>query len=297
MALVAALVSLALAFFAFGSPLQHAVNRMSFYDQSGTFDYSALAPPPGVYDANRTTTGQPVYLYLAPRTEVRFDYHFNAAAPHSIHGTYGLSLLVSRDDGWQRTVRLLPQTPFSGDSFSAKAIVDLSLLQDSLAQAARQAGVNSPTATVALVPAVHVDGQPRLQTNLTTAFSPALRFTLDSAELSRWSNQLNGQPDPVHPAETRAAQRSVVEPSWLSILGIHLGVWPARLLSLAGLALSAAVGIVAATLMFRPGGADESVRIQSRYAPLLMNVSGALPAAPEGVVEVDHFADMAKIAR
>jgi hypothetical protein len=107
----------------------------------------------------------------------------------------------------------------------------------------------------------------------------------------------SGQGDPLHPSLGGTVQRPHVEPASLSMLGLHLQVVRARVLAVVGLVLAVATGATGAVAMLFAGKGDEAAQIRFRYADLLLDVSGGVPAQVQGAVEMARMEDLVKAAR
>lgn len=239
------LASLLLGFFAFTRPASVPVSDEAAYRHTGEFSYSADAPE-GIYDSGEAATGQPVFPKVSDEVEVRFDYRLDSDLPASeVEGTYRMVARVSDESGWSRTIPLEPETPFSGDSFTAVAILDLEEIKKLTDRVERQTGAEASRHAISVVPEISTRGSLAGQP-LEDEFSPSLDFWLDSLRLQLQtpvSADAGGSPESLEPSKEgslEGAPSELTEPNTLPVLFFDLGVGLARALSVAGLMISAA---------------------------------------------------------
>ena len=295
-----ALASFALALFAFTRPLFITVPDNISYEQTGVFSYSAAAPP-GIYASDAVQTGEPIFRQLITTVEVNFDYQFVSELSGDLSGAYQLVAEVSHRNGWHQTFELTPETTFTGRTFSAGGVVDLVEVQTLIDSMEQQTGLQRQQYTLLVGPEVVIQGALSGQ-ELRDRFSPRLAFHLDELQMylteDRASAQASDTPnDPLKPTQIGQLQRSRQAPNTISILGLQLKVSTARRLALLVGALSLAGLSTLGLLMFRTAQGDENIRIQSKYGPLLIAVSGSdLLESSQRVIEVAAIDDLAKIA-
>jgi hypothetical protein len=288
-----ALASLLLALFAFTRPLTRTLFDDITYQHSGVFSYSAPTPP-GIYDTDTVQTGEPIFRRLITLVTVNFDYQFMADQPDDLAGTYRLMAEIGNSSGWQWTVELQPEATFSGPTFNASGVVDLSRVQALIDSVEQQTGLASQQYTLTIVPTVVVSGALADQ-SLHDTFSPRLVFQLDELQMQLAPNSSDAS-DPLEPMQTGLLKRAHEGSNTISLLGLTLQVSTARQLAVMGLALSLAGMLGVGLMMFRATHGDEASRIQLKYSPLLIAVHGNDWAASGRVIEVATMDDLAKIA-
>ena len=192
--------------------------------QSGRFSYSADVARTAVYPDGRIETGEPVFLQLARRVDVRFGWTLEAVKAAEADGTARLDAVLSDGHGWQRTFEVVGNTPFTGANVDLAGIVDLAEIGRVTASVDRLTGAGVATWSLALRPSVHTEavGRP-------LAFGPSLGFQLDPVRL---------QPDPgegtlASTLEPRSEVRAERRESTVLPLGLPVG-W-ARVLAIAGM--------------------------------------------------------------
>jgi len=289
------LALLLLAAIAFTRPLARTVYDTIGYEQRGAFSYSAAAPP-GLYTTDMVKTGEPVFRRLVTLVDVGFDYEFAATQPDALSGTYRLVVELGNSGGWRWTFDLLPETPFSGNSFSLATQLDLARVQTIIDNLEQQTGVTSQQYSLALVPRVAVSGTFAGQTVQDT-FAPRLSFTIDALQL-KLADPANpaaagGQ---LQPSQTAQVKRPRQAPNTLSLLNLTSPVATVQKLSLGGLALCL-LGLVSVGVpMARAARAGEPERIATQYGSLLVTIRGNdLPASRQGL-QVATFGDLVKLA-
>ncbi|MCO6451483.1 MAG: signal peptidase I [Caldilineales bacterium] len=293
------LVFSVLAFFGFRQPLTHPATDNVEYEQTGTFSYSASAPP-GIYNSEQVQTGEPIFLQLISRVNIRFDYNFTSDAPNEVAGVYRLLAVISHANGWARTIEILPESPFNGNSFTVSSDIDLSAIQDVLNSVEQQTGLLDQRYTVTTIPEVTiygiVDGLP-----FQDEFKPQLKFSLDSSEMriaEQSANRTDTRSDSVFaPRATGSVQVPTTTPNVMSLFGLEVSVLNLRRIALTGLVVSVITLLFLAWLALRrPGDEDEAKAIQARYGALLVNIAEPGPEAMYDAIAVAGIDDLARLA-
>ncbi|MDE3096044.1 MAG: signal peptidase I [Chloroflexota bacterium] len=292
-----ALAGAALAVVAFRRGSTHTALVPVAYEQKGAFSYTA--PAPGVYASGQAATGQPVFPALASRVDLTFAYQINSVLPVIAKGSYQVDAVVRGQDGWTRTLPLVPPTPFSADHFQTSAVLDLKQLLDLINVTQERTGVQQRRVSVAIAPSVNVAGTVG-GAPLKETFAPDLGFVFDPGELQVDRSQPQGAnpygSDPFAPKTSGTARQSRVVASQLSLAGLRIGVGAARRLAEAGLALAAIGAVAFFVLLRRAAGADEPARIRAKYGALLVSLRASGLADSARVVDVSTFEDLVRIA-
>jgi signal peptidase I len=280
---------------AFTRPLLEPVPADVPYEHAGSFAYHAPAPA-SVYTGGQINTGDPIFYHLVPAFDVEFEYSLRTPESASLTGVYQVWLEVSEPNGWRRTVILQPETPFRGTTFSTAVPVDVTLIQRILESLETATGLDRPTFSVDIYPAVSVEGELAGEA-FQDVFRPRLSFTLDELELYlRTGDPFTESNDPTRPTQSGFVPRMQETPAELSILGLRIPVLTARWVSAVGLALAAA-GLTWVLLpvirVHRNGGV---AALLMRHASLLVEVQKAPVASRARRIEVAHFEDLVKVA-
>ena len=292
LALVAVLVTLALAVIAYSRPVQRPGTADVTYTQRGTFAYSGAASG-GVYDGDRATSGQPLYLNVVRNLDVSFNYRLASQAPHNVDGTYRLLMELGQDSGWKRTVEIVPATQFTGDQATINGSIDLTEVRTFIDSFGQQTGLRNGAFTLALVPEVGVQGT-LTGSPLADAFSPRLLFHMDSNQLVLDRPPTDG--DPLSPARGGSIKLPSMVDNSFSFLGMKLPVTIARLVTLPAFLLAGLTAVGLARPILAARHEDEQARIQARYGPMLLEVRGEGSQPEQPVIEVASIEDLLKLA-
>ncbi len=295
---VLALLSLLLGTLAFTRPFARNSTGLLGYQQNGSFNYSAQAPG-GVYDGDTATTGQPIFRELADKVDLRFDYAFSSDAAAVVHGEYQLDAVLSRADGWSRSILLVPQTSFTGPQATVSSTLDLGQLQTligALDQATNPQYRQTEQFTVTIVPVIHLTGTVAA-VPMNDQFSPTLKFDLDPVELQLdQSGDPAAQANPLKPSEDGTVRVSRLAPNRLPVPVLHPTVAAARKLSAVGMVAALLGGIILAALAWRARQADEPAQINARYGSLMVTLLESDLGASRRIIDVASINDLVRVA-
>lgn len=285
------IASLVLAGFALSRPTQVVVAEELSYKQRGAFGYTAAAPP-GIYDAPAVRAGEPVFRSLAERVRFSFAYTLEADEPVVATGSYGMVAELSLQNGWKRTIELLPERPFNGGSFESSADLDLAEVEALIERLQEQTGLQHQQFYLAVVPSVKIAGTLDGQL-LRESFAPRLEFLLDPVAIS----VLRGdEADPLQPVQGSAIQRERSQRNTIGVLGLRLDVERARTLGLAGFLVGALGAVVAAAPLVSMLRGSEHARIRLRYGALIVEGADVAEAAGARTVALGSIDDLARLA-
>ena len=292
---VLALGSLLLSLAAFTQPTTSLTPREIPYQQSGAFGYHAAAPPT-VYAGGNLTTGDPVYDALVPTLDVAFGYKFASLKPAQATGTVSLALEVSEPNGWSRRLPLQAETAFEGNEVIANGTVDMRTVRRMIALLEGATAVDRDAYWVDVIAEVNLDGEVDGHT-FQASFLPRLPFALDDHELYlRAGDSLDdADSDPTQAMAEGSVTYVGVEPATLTILGLDIPVAAARAASVVGLLIAVAAGVLLGLPAFRARRGGQASRILAEYGPALVSLSSPPQAAPDQVVEVQTFDDLAHL--
>jgi signal peptidase I len=269
----------------------------SAYTVKGTFSYAARVAPSDVYPSGRIATGDPIFVRLVPRVRFAFAYEFASQFPHGVRGTGAMDAVVSSPQGWQRTLRLVPRRPISGDRGALVATLDLRTLKRVLDRFQSLTGVAQSSFTVTLQPKLALEGGVA-GTLIHTVFAPTAPLTLDEFQLSVAQPQVLGNgpaADPLSTSLSGSVDRSV--PASFGLGVTRVSVRGARdgggLVALFAALAAIATGLVAA-LARRAVREDEDVQIEREFADWIVPIASAV--APESVIEVEDMESLVQIA-
>ena len=291
---IVAVLSLVLGIFAFTRPTTQTVADTIPYSHEGSFSYTAAAPP-GLYSNDTVQSGEPIFRRLISQVEFGFAYRLAADKTENLTGTGRMQAIVSANNGWQWTFDMQPETAFSGDNLNLRGVLDLAEVQTVLDSMQQQSGVRFQSFTLAIIPTVSVagnlDGEP-----LDARFEPSLTFQLDDLQMRLADDIQTDDADPLRFSQSNTIPHPQVTSNTLSILGIKLDVAKARTVALAGLAFGGIGLLISALFNIMAGAQGEPVRIQARYAPLLVSVHDINLGEGSRVASVASVDDLVKVA-
>lgn len=295
---VVALVSIALAGWAFSSPTERNATLPVNYEQRGEFSYTAEMQGT-VYPNGKATTGEPVYRQLTDEIAVGFDYQLVSDAAAAVSGTYRIDAVISQDDGWSRLLPVVDETRFEGTAANIRGVLDLDAIQSEIDSARKQTGLDSQplrSYAVTLVPTIALEGLLGTATFQET-FAPELRFTVEPLVVKVAAGS-PGVEDatPFRTVATGAVSESRTVPNTIALPGYELTIADARGVAQIGLALTIVGGFALVVMVGLASNADEPARIRSRYGPLLITLRGSDLGDNVRLIEVGSIEDLVKVA-
>jgi len=299
LALVALLPLTALALLAFTRPATSLQPTSVAYQQSGRLSYTANAAPGPAYPGDRAVTGDPLFTRVLSTVNLRFDYRFQADAPHSLAGVASLGATVTSTSGWQTSLALSPARRFRGDQTSVTGTLDLNSLQALVHRFESMTDV-SGSYTLTVIPHVRAVGSLDSM-GLAAVFAPQVHFSLNPLELQPASSASAGGSgaagaggsNPFTPSASGSLAGRRYEPLFLSLKLVRLQVGTARAIALGGIAIILCV--LAATVAYlRTRRRDESATIRARYGRMIVPVAHVWQ--PPGVAAID-VSDMEALVR
>jgi signal peptidase I len=263
-------------------PATDTVTHKVPYTQKGHITYHATAPTGPVYPDGTLGTGDPIFLQLVHRVDIRAAYRFAIDGPSRLRGTQQVLLQLTGPTGWTRRIALSPIRHFTGTAITTSATIDLGAVSALLDQVQKSTGIPSVGASVGIVMNVHVKGTVAGQP-VDESFTPTAGFQLQPLELAPSGSApppaagsgSNGAPstetgfDPS--AQGKLTAVSSV-PNTISIAGHRLSYSAIAWLALGGFLLFGALSILLAVLLRRNQAFDEATRIRARYGHLLVPI-------------------------
>ena len=298
--LIALLPFVLLALLAFTRPPTARRPSEMSYKQSGKLSYSAHATPGPTYADNVAETGDPLFIRVVDKVDVRFEYQLATAAKTSLAGTASLAATVTSTTGWHTTLALGSTTRFHGNRATVTATLGLNSLFDLLHRVQTTTGISSGY-TLTLAPRVSVHGTLDSKP-LHATFSPQVPFTVTTLEVqptvsgaSAATTATKPATSPFAPSASGTVKITDYKPLYLSLAFARPSVATARWIALGG--ILAIVGALMAILALpRPRRKSESRTIMSRYGRLIVQVERVwqLPGVP--VIDVADMDALARIA-
>ncbi|MBX0327663.1 signal peptidase I [Oscillochloris sp. ZM17-4] len=289
---VLAMVSLALAAFAFTKPTSQDITDSLAYTQQGSFHYAADAPA-GLYDTDSVQSGEPIFLQLSQKMSVAFDYQLASDLPADLRGRYDMVAAVSTQSGWNRTLTLAEPQPFSGGKLSAYGMIELSQISAMIAQFEAQTGLQHQQYILSITPRISIEGALGGEP-LHDSFAPKMEFRLNEVQLQLIVGDAGK--DLLQPAQEGALKRTRSEPSTISPLGLTLDVSLARQAGLIAAAISLGLAAIVGLPLLRAGGQGEQARIQMRYGAQIVDLAGPPDMRAARLVQIGSIEGLAKLA-
>jgi len=280
---------LALTIFSFTRPLYLPTETIP-YQQTGDYYYSATGTP-GVYDSDVVQTGEPVFPKLTCFLNIGFTYAIAGDRLQNVVGTQGMYARI-RDEqsGWQRTIPLYPETPFSGPSNFTMATLNLCEVESIVNLVEAQAGLKQIAYTLEIVNDIKftasVDG---IVVNDT--FSPTLFFNYDKIHFFLAENE-----NPLRSVKSGAVGNASARANSFSVFGFAVSVWMMRLLSVAGLVIAGTGLCVSGVGLYQNASQSEEGWIRLKYGPIIVNVQEQNLEPYSMAVDVNSIDDLARLA-
>lgn len=290
---VVAFLSFMLGLLAFTRPPTLAVPDDLSYHHLGFFSYSADAPK-GVYDTPTIRSGEPVFPSLTCSVALTFYYTLAAAPLESVTGTYQVTAILAHpQSGWQRTIPLQEQTPFTGSTFNTLAELDLCEVVN-LVESVEAITSERPGAYyLSIQPQVSVTGL-YAGRSLDATFEPELVFQYDRTQF--FLVRRGEGEDPLNPRETGILHEEKIVPNTVTLFGAELSVPALRPIALVGLALSLGGLAVLGFQLESLSRKDRGAFVRMKYDPLVIDVQGSGLRLHTHPVEVSSIDDLAKLA-
>jgi signal peptidase I len=278
---------------AFLRPAQRAADNIP-YTQSGAFSYTG-ASAAGIYDTDSVQSGDPIFTKLTCNLNLGFVYALEGNSMENLTGSQQFYALVKDEQsGWQRTLPLTADTPFTGNTFSNSTTLDLCQVESLVADMEQETGFRLSNAySLEIVSRVTVKGQISGQ-ELSTVFAPNLTFKFDS--LHFFVENSATQADSMQTIQSGFVMNSSQVPNTLSILGLKPSVVGARITAVVGLLLSL-LGLLFLYLYFHRTTKNSPVDlIQLKYGGMIIDVSEHGLGDLSSAIEVATIDDLAKLA-
>ncbi len=283
---------IALGIVAFTRPMERPAATIP-YQQTGDYSYSATGTP-GVYDTDTVRAGEPIFPKLTCFLNVGYSYNLLGENLQSSAGTYRTyARIMDEQSGWQRTISLTPDTPFTGGTFFTISTLDLCQVEALVNLVEAEAGLKQIAYTLEIVTDVNVaaysGGNP-----LQDTFSHALVFKYDKIHF--YLDEVNGQADPLFLAKSGTVGSTESQMNTVTILGLPIPIWLLRLVSVMGFLICGLALAGSATEIYRTASQSEEALIRLRYGAWLVNIQEQPTLSNSHIVDVASFDDLARIA-
>lgn len=286
-----ALLFLAAAIYGFTRPLNQPAGNIP-YKQEGQFVYSATGTP-GVYDSEVVRAGEPVFPKLTCFLNIGYT-HTISGGLQGISGKYRMyARILDEQSGWQRTIPLNADTPFSGNTFFTTAALDLCQVESLVNLVEVQAGLKQNFYTLEIVTeAVFTANAGGRQ--ISDSFSPALVFKYNKVNF--YLSPTQTQPDPLYSSKEGLAGIAAQKPNTIPLLGFAIPVWFVRFISLVGFGFTLYGAAAAAMSLYRAASRSQEALIRLKYGSMLVDVYEHNVAPDSPVIDVAAMDDLARLA-
>ena len=278
-------------------PLHRAATVKVPYSQRVRFGYSAVAPAGPVYPDGVVNTGDPIFLRLVDRVNVRVDYRLATDAPHVLAGTQAILLRLSGPNGWSRDMPLAPPRRFIGDHVSKRVTLDMTGLQSLIGRVQALTGIPAGAGyTVAVVPQVHIRGT-LAGKPINDNFGPSLSFQLDSLELlpGNGSTTSGGPAATSSPSRIGSVATAGTATNTLSVDGDALAIATIRWVALAGFVV-AAVGLLITLLLKRRQPSGPTALVEAQYGRLIVPIAATADDLARPPIDVTNIKALVLLA-
>ena len=283
---------LGLSIFAFIRPSTRSADTIP-YQQYGSYSYSATGTP-GVYDTETVRSGEPVFPRLACFLNIGLTYGIQGNQLQNISGSRQMfARIMDQPSGWQRTIPLLPQTAFSGNSNFSMATLDLCQLETLVNLVEKETGMRTNTYTVEIITNIAFTANTSGQA-ISDTFDPTLAFKYDKVHL--YLANTNNDIDPMHLTKEGVAGSSNVEANTLPILGWKPTVGFIRSLALIGLIASLIGLFIMGMYIFNTARQSEEALISLRYSSMIVDVYEKSLEPTSITIDVTSMDNLAKLA-
>ena len=287
-----AITGLLLAFVAYNRSLDRQIAVPSEYQQQATLSYSGLAGG-SVYSQNTVSSGDPVYRALVDDLIIHLNHDVFSQSSMTGNGDYSIEAVVRASDGWQRTIPLRGQTPYSGVTLTDTVTLSLDAVDTLISDFQTQvelASLDDLTFTIEVLATVNFDG---------TIDDELVHTFVNDMLTLRWN------PDVLYPDTGESTENSVVNGSveatrttrnTIGLGFITTSVRTARMIAQVILLIAVAGGLTVWYLMRRAIQAPEPLQIAARYRSRIVPIQGAKLPTPARVVALLSFDDLLRIS-
>lgn len=286
------LAFLGLSIFAFTKPATRTADNIP-YQQDGNYFYSATGTP-GVYDTEMVRTGEPIFPKLTCFLNIGFTYNILGSQLQGISGNHQMyARVMDEQSGWLRTIPIIAQTTFTGNSYFSMAALDLCQVAALLDLVEKETGLRASTYTIEIVTSVAFTANASGQA-ITDTFDPILTFKFDKVHL--YLANTNAESDPMHITKQGLAASASMQANTLPLLGWEPTVGFIRVFALLGLGMSLSGLVVMGFSVLNKDRQSEEAHIRLRYGSMIMDVYERSLNATLPLIDVTSIDDLAKMA-
>ena len=291
-----ALLALITVVMAFSRPIATQTSTNLTYQQSGNFFYSASGTS-GVYDTDTVRSGEPIFPKLTCNMSVGFTYSLTGDQLQNVTGTHQLSAVVmDAQSGWQRTIPLVAQTAFNGNSYSDASSLNLCQILDLVAAVETQTEFSPSTYTLLILPRAAVSAQVGGQ-SISDTFEPVLKFAFDKVHFYYVKESSDPETkDPLNPVKSGKLSNPLQQTNSISLLGFETDVASARRWSVVGLVLALCGLGLSGLYIYDTAQQSQDGLMHIKLGNLVMNVYDRGFDNQANFIEVADIDDLARLA-
>lgn len=288
----AAMAFLGLGIFAFTRPATRPAETIQ-YQQAASFFYSATGTP-DVYGTDAIRTGDPIFPNLTCTLNVGQAYNVAGSGLQGVAGFHRLyARVMDRQSGWQRSILLESDTPFTGNSYVSMASLDLCQIMAMVSAVEQQTGLHPPFYTLEVISHSTFMGNIADKAVL-DSLDTSLVFKFDKTHFYLAADATQG--DPLYTTKAGAVGGLEEAPNTLSLLGLNVSILFVRALSVLGLAFSLLALLAGGWYFLRLNQADQAAIIRLKYGGLLMDTRGFAFPQNLPIVDAASVDDLARLA-
>ena len=290
-----AVVALIIGLIAFSKDPSITVKDDLIYTHKGDLNYSADVPR-NIYDNPQAETGDPIYPALTCLVDLDFTYQFSSPRitegdRGKFAGTISLWAEIRDNDGWHRTIPLLPEAEISSFEVSALHTLDICQILELIREKETQTGVMLNSYALTIIPRIKVEGEVAGQA-VEDEFQPEYPFNLSDAVL-RVPNSSEGFTLEKEDFISQSFQAN----NLMNILGKQFTVIGVRWTAFAIFGICLLAGIYPAWSLFREWNASERSRIELQHRPVMIDLKGSqIRKEKYTVIDLETMADLRKLA-
>lgn len=285
--------SIVLGIFSFTRPASRIVPDDVLYQHFGFFSYSATAPA-SVYDSGTIQSGQPIFPKTTCLVDVNFQYTLVGEQTDGLAGSYQMAAILSEpQSGWQRSFSLLPGEPFTGNTFDARANLDLCQVITLVEAMEQETDFHPGAYTLIITPEVTINGSISGR-EINDTFEPGLAFRYDRTHF--YMINANEETDPLSPTETRLLREEREEPNVLPIFGLEPKVPVLRFVSLLLFGLSVGGLVVFGVQIQNMAHNDRPAFVRIKHEALIVDINSGSIKSSSRIFDVNSIDDLAKLA-
>jgi hypothetical protein len=207
------------------------------YTHQGSYNYTALADQ-DVYDSSAIRTGEPIFLRLNDSFEVLFNYELVSEELHNVTGSYRMLATISGENGWNRSLELVGETPLDGPQAAIVGTVDLLEIQKQVNIMKNETGLQTSRFSLWVMPVINIEGDIK-DAHIEDQFAQPLEFRFDELQVTlRPDAEL--EPSEVEGFLYPATLRGTVS---LPLVNIEMDVLWMRMLGVALMVLAVGVAL------------------------------------------------------